>query len=57
MTVKEAAEYLGVSPRTVLRRVKTGAISPLPKPPGLARHYKLLFKKEDVEKLVTPEEK
>jgi excisionase family DNA binding protein len=52
MNIKEAAEYLGISTRTLQRRIDNGEITPLPKPKGAIRHPKLLFLRSDVEKLI-----
>lgn len=52
MSVKEACEALGISRATLMRRVEDGTLVPLPKPKVLKRHYKLAFRREDVEKLL-----
>lgn len=54
MTTKEAAEFLGMSIRTFHRRIANGEINPLPSAPGLIRPKRLLFLREDVEKLNQP---
>ena len=51
MTTKEAADFLGISTRTIHRWVDSGRIKPIPSAPSLLRPAKLMFKREDVEKL------
>jgi excisionase family DNA binding protein len=51
MTAKEVCETLGISLPTLHRRIAEGELQSLPKAPGLRRRYRLLFRKEDVEKL------
>lgn len=52
MDSHEVCALLGMSLRTLTRRVKEGKMVPLPKPPGLERHHKLYFRREDVEKFL-----
>ena len=49
MTSAEVCEALGISLRTLRRRVRDGELKPLPKAPGLKRAAALEFRKEDIE--------
>lgn len=51
MTTDEVARELGVSRATVLRFVERNKLTPLPSNPLLDRPRRLLFKREDVERL------
>lgn len=51
LTAKEVCAELGISEMTLHRRINAGEITPLPKAPGHKRHYRLKFKRSDVEKL------
>jgi excisionase family DNA binding protein len=51
MTAKEVCEALGISMMTLHRRIAEGEIAPLPKAPALRRRHRLLFRKEDVDRL------
>lgn len=51
LTLAEVCKELGVSRETVRNRVAEGVLTPLPKPAGLKRVYKLLFPREQIERI------
>jgi predicted site-specific integrase-resolvase len=52
MNAQEVCKALDISYMTLLRRVKEGVLTPLPKSPGLKRHRRLQFHRADVERLL-----
>jgi predicted site-specific integrase-resolvase len=52
MTTEEVMAALGISRSTLQARIKSGAIKPLPKAPGLIRAAKHLFSRADIEAIV-----
>lgn len=53
LTIKEAAELLGVSEMTLRRRVDAGKLEPIPYPKALARPRRLQFRRADIERLAS----
>lgn len=52
MTLREVAEFLGVTPQTVRNRIISGQIKPMEPPRGAIRNPRLYFLRADVEKLI-----
>lgn len=51
--IEESASIMGVSVGTLRRRVADGTVKTLPSPPLLKKPKKLLFYREEIEKLAT----